>query len=139
MKNESNQPAEEVVKAPIVAKVKTKPKALKTISDPNKLEVTKIIETPKIETQPVNIESKVGTNKTTISEEIWEAIKERELGLFGLAGQTIQKYCTPMSIDSSRCLLKYKVSSVIPALENVVPDFDFEVIGAYLAISKKKK
>ncbi len=82
--------------------------------------------------------AKVEAPRIPMSQQIWAAIKDRELGLFGLQGQTVEKYCTPMDLDPTRCMLKYKVSSVIPALESAVPDFDFEVAGAYLVVSKKK-
>lgn len=84
--------------------------------------------------------AKVEPTKMPVSIQIWNAIKDRELGLFGLSDQTVVKYCTPMDLDPNKCMLKYKVSSVIPALEEAVRrDFDFEVQSNYIVISKKSK
>lgn len=83
--------------------------------------------------------AKVEVPRVPVNHQIWAAIKDRELGLFGLMGQTVEKYCTPIDLDPNKCMIKYKVSSVIPALESAVQDFDFEVAGAYLVISKKSK
>ncbi len=131
--------------------VKAKPKALKTVSGQDKPVVVKEPVGPAkkpVKKEPVKTATKAPVKEVAkVAEfkpelpaaiQIWNAIKDRELGLFGLAGQTVSKYCTPLSLDPTRCMLKYKVSSVIPALEMAVPDFDFEVSGAYLVISKKK-
>jgi hypothetical protein len=126
---------------------KAKPKPLKTVSGkPSAVQARPVVEQP-IEVTVAEkavkaVEAKAAKEevpRVPAAQQIWGAIKERELGLFGLAGQTVEKYCTPIELDPTRCMLKYKVSSVIPALEAVVPDFDFEVAGAYLVISKKSK
>jgi hypothetical protein len=144
---------------------KAKPKPLKTVSGkPSAVQARPVVEQPievTVAEKPAVKQVKKPTAKAVLvkqavkaveakaakeevprvpaAQQIWGAIKERELGLFGLAGQTVEKYCTPIELDPTRCMLKYKVSSVIPALEAVVPDFDFEVAGAYLVISKKSK
>ena len=120
-----NLPASEIKPA---NKKAAKPKPAKTqVSAKAQQSTVRILPAPKPQA-PVAV---------PVVESIWDTIKERELGLFGLTGQTIAKYCVPVSSDANRCLLKYKVSSVIPALEAAVKDFDFEVITGYLVVSKK--
>lgn len=83
--------------------------------------------------------------KISEAEEIWEKVKNIDLGLFGIPGQTVNKYCTPMNIDEKACYLKYKVSSVLPVLEENVRSLGFDVSpapgysGGFLIVSKNKK
>lgn len=156
-----------VESSPVVVEVKTKPKPLKTVSGrPSAVQAQPSVEKAVVEQVEVKATKKPDvkqvkkpTTKATLvkaaakavevikteaprlpmAQQIWASIRERELGLFGLMGQTVEKYCTPMDLDPTKCMLKYKVSSVIPALEAAVQDFDFEVAGAYLVISKKSK
>ena len=73
------------------------------------------------------------------SDEIWNAIKDKDLGLFGLENQTVEKYCIPFIMEPDKLHIKYKVSSVVPALEDAVKkQFSFQEAGPYLIISKKK-
>jgi hypothetical protein len=155
MKNEETNQVEQVV----VTKPKSKP--LKTVSGLDKVSAVKDVTTDVKPAQPAKAAAKpavkhakapvkpaikehqaktlpVRTPELPMSEKIWNLIKGRELGLFGLAGQTVEKYCVTINADPTRCMMKYKVSSVIPALEAAVPDFDFEVIGDYLVVSQKK-
>lgn len=155
MKNEETNQVEQAV----VAKPKSKP--LKTVSGLDKVSAAKDLTTDVKPVQPAKPAAKptvkhakaaakpaikeqqakvlpVKAPELPMSEKIWNSIKGRELGLFGLAGQTVEKYCTTINADPTRCMMKYKVSSVIPALEAAVPDFDFEVVGDYLVVSQKK-
>lgn len=72
------------------------------------------------------------------SKVIWEKIKDLDLGLFGLGGQLVSRYCELLPLDDDKCYLKYKVSSVVPALETVAPEFDIEVVQGYIVLSSKK-
>lgn len=123
-------------KSPVTTdlKAKAKPKAIIPVSS-----LADIKEVMEIKVVPVIEKVKIPeVVKDSTSKEIWESIKGLDMGLFGLANQTVEKYCTPMDLDPSKCMLKYNVSSVIPALEAVVMGrFDFEVSGSYLVISKK--
>lgn len=143
MKNEEVKTETVKLEEKVAAEVnpKTKPVAIK----PKSTVAVKKTTTVKVAHKPVAVvkailplENKKSEVKISVSQEIWNAIKERELGLFGLPGQTVEKYCSPMDLDPTKCMLKYKVSSVIPALENVVNDFNFETSGNFLIISKKE-
>jgi hypothetical protein len=72
------------------------------------------------------------------SKVIWEKIKDLDLGLFGLGGQLVSRYCELLPLDDEKCYLKYKVSSVVPALETVAPEYDIEVVQGYIVLSNKK-
>jgi hypothetical protein len=151
MKNEETNQVEQAV----VAKPKSKP--LKTVSGLDKVSAAKDLTADIKPVQPAKPAVKhakaaakpaikeqqakvlpVKAPELPMSEKIWNSIRGRELGLFGLVGQTVEKYCTTINADPTRCMMKYKVSSVIPALEAAVPDFDFEVVGDYLVVSQKK-
>lgn len=133
----NKQPKEQVLTTTIVSN-ETKQEAVSAAKDETKTVTKHVVKETKSE--PTKSEpTKSETVKTAALDEIWNAIKDRELGLFGLSGQTIAKYCTPINIEPSKCLLKYKVSSVIPALESVVSDFNFEVMNEYLVVSKKQE
>lgn len=90
---------------------------------------------PPITRAPAPATVKAGGKST--SQEIWDNIKGRDLGLFGLFGQTVSMYCELIPVDPNKCYIKYKVSSVIPALENAAREYKFETIDRYIVLSKK--
>jgi hypothetical protein len=91
-----------------------------------------VVELPKAELPKMEVK------KPTVGEEIWANIAYRELGMFGLANQRIVDYCAFMPIEPSKCYLTYKVSSVIPQIEAVVPEYDLEVMNKYIVLSLKR-
>lgn len=81
----------------------------------------------------VNSEATIST-----SQSIWNSIKDRDLGLFGLSGQFVYNYCKPLPLDDNKCHLKYKVSSVVPALESIASEYNFEVVDSYITLTRKQ-
>lgn len=142
MKNEDNKTEEVKSVEPTVtaatktpAKKTSKPKA--ATKQPAAPAVRRSSTPVAKETTASQKEASPVVKKQTPSEEIWTAIKERDLGLFGLKNQLVQKYCTPLELDPSKCFVKYKVSSVIPALESAAQEYNFEVVTDYIVLSKK--
>lgn len=59
----------------------------------------------------------------TIAEIIWDEIRNKELDLFGLPGQTVEKYFEPKFIPYVDILyLKSKLSVATAALENLIQE-----------------
>lgn len=94
-------------------------------------------EKKQIEVKPV--ETIKTTTTPTEANKIWNEIKNKPINMFAIQNQTVQNYCQPVSLDPSKCFLKYTASSVIPALETVLQDtYDFEASGQYIIVSRKK-
>lgn len=75
----------------------------------------------------------------TTAENIWDAIKECQLEMFALPDQTVQKYCTPITVEPTKLYMTYKVSAVIPALENALyKKYDFENVDGYIIVANKQ-
>jgi hypothetical protein len=78
------------------------------------------------------------TQQITAAEQMWNEIKDREVQMFSLPGQTVAHYCTPTPIDPSKLFLTYTVSSCIPAVEAaIIKDFDFEIAKNFIIITRK--
>lgn len=59
-------------------------------------------------------------NKDQESGKIWDEIKELPIDLFSLANQKISDYAELQFVEPSKCYLKIKVGSVLPALETSI-------------------
>jgi len=69
---------------------------------------------------------------------MWEEIKNHPLDMFGLPGQTVSNYCSPMDVEPSRLFLSFKVQSVLPALETALgKKFNFEMANKIIIITRK--
>jgi hypothetical protein len=78
-------------------------------------------------------------NKLSVSEEIWNDIKDKHIEMFALANAKVSDYCIPVNLDPSRCFLTFKASSVLPALESAFGNvYEFEITkNNYIIVSKK--
>jgi hypothetical protein len=75
----------------------------------------------------------------TESEKVWEYLKGKNIAMFSLPDQTVEKYCTPIFADPSKLLLVPKATSVLPALETAfVKEFTFEVADKYIVVHRVK-
>ena len=117
------------VKSPKLTKQVKKVKSVK--ENPVPATSVPVAEMPQVELP------KAEAKKPTIGEEIWSKIAYRELGMFGLVNQRVVDYCKFMPIEPSKCYLAYKVSSVIPQLEAVAPEYELEVMDKYIVLSLK--
>ena len=78
----------------------------------------------------------------TEGDKIWDEIKNKEVLMFAIPNQIVNKYCEPIPLDPSKCFLKYKVSAFIPALEVAIganqknSKYNLEVQGDYIVVSR---
>lgn len=76
--------------------------------------------------------------KVNVAQEIWTEIKDVNLNLFALPGQTVEMYCHMIPVEPSRLYMTIKVSSVLTALEDALgKKFNFEVAGKFILVSRK--
>ncbi len=74
----------------------------------------------------------------TISDKIWEEIKDKKIDLFALPNQTVSMYCQPVNVNPSKLYLTYKASSVIAAMEETLgSSYKLEHAGNYITVSKE--
>ena len=74
------------------------------------------------------------------SKEIWEKIKNHEIEMFGLPGQIISKFCTPVPVDENNLYIKISVSCVVASLDPVIAKYKLNMKqedNGYLVISEK--
>jgi hypothetical protein len=82
--------------------------------------------------------SNIENNTQSFADKTWNSIKDREVQMFSLPGQTVAHYCTPTPLDPNKLFLTYTVSSCIPAVEAALNnEFDFEIAKNFIIISKK--
>lgn len=68
---------------------------------------------------------------------IWNEIKDKKIDVFALPNQSVEKYCTPVTIEPSKLYLTVKASAVLPALESALgPTYHIEQASKYFIISK---
>ena|ERR1700733_11198166 len=105
---------------------KKQSKRNKTMATPNK----------PVPAQPVS------PSPMSVADQIWNDIKDREVMMFSIPNQYLSMYCDPISLDPSKCFLKYKVSAVIPAVEEAIganrenSKYNLEVQKDYIIISR---
>jgi len=74
----------------------------------------------------------------TTAEKIWADIAKREINMFALPHQTVEKYCSPVFVEPTRCYVKFTVSSVIQPLQDALSKkYDVELVDKYITISPK--
>lgn len=88
------------------------------------------------EEAPVEVVNKV---EKTAADKIWDEVKGIELDLFSLPGQTIEKYCKPALVDTSKLYLLHKgVGAILPAIEVALSKkYKVEMIDKFIVISPK--
>lgn len=60
--------------------------------------------------------------------------------MFGIPGQIVSKFCTPIPVDENKLYIKISVSSVVASLDPIVAKFKLQMQQAdngYLVISEK--
>lgn len=74
----------------------------------------------------------------TVAEKIWDDIKNVELPLFALPGQTVDKHCEFVTVEPTKLYMVSSVGSILPALEEVFnKKYSFELAQKYIIVSKK--
>lgn len=74
----------------------------------------------------------------TKAQKIWEEIKNKPIELFGLPGQTVSKYCTPVFIEPNKLYVQYKIGALLPMLEELLRNkYDVELVDKYITIAPK--
>jgi hypothetical protein len=77
------------------------------------------------------------TNTKTVSQKIWDEIKNKKIDMFSLPDQTVTMHCSPMFIDPSTLYLTYKASSVITQLEESLgAKYKVSIDGKYISVAK---
>lgn len=85
-----------------------------------------------------SVEEVVTVKSVTEADKIWKEIKDKDLGLFSLPGQTVEKYFTPITVEPTKAYLTFGTSSAFPALETVLGDkFEIEQAGKYVTVKRK--
>ena len=74
----------------------------------------------------------------TVSDHMWDGIKNMEISMFGLPMQKVSEVFERVNVEPSKVYLTTKVSSALPALESVLGNgYDLEVAYKYIVVSKK--
>jgi hypothetical protein len=85
-----------------------------------------------------NVSAPPSPVKKTQGEEIWNEIKDKQINMFALPGQTVSSYAQPVPIEPTRCFLLLRASSAVPAIEEALGDkYGFEIMDKYMIISRK--
>ncbi len=85
-----------------------------------------------------NKENKVkGESKVkTTAEKIWDEIKDKQVNMFALPNQSVNKYLTPVSIDPNKLYVTFTVTAILPALESALgSQYKVEPAGRFLTIA----
>lgn len=71
---------------------------------------------------------------------IWENLKTKEIQMFNLPAQSVDKYCTAIAYTDTEVLIKTKAGAVLTALEESFKDLVFEpsTDGTYISIKKRE-
>lgn len=72
-------------------------------------------------------------------DKIWDEIKGVRLDIFGLPNQTTEMYCKKVVGTTNSLLVQIKVSAALPALENSLPEFEFEIANDNKTVTIKRK
>lgn len=57
---------------------------------------------------------------SSLSDIIWNDIKDRDIEMFALPGQKVFQYCKPIKLEPSKLYVEISASAVLPALETAV-------------------
>jgi len=79
------------------------------------------------------------SKKKTQMEELWNEIKGKKLIIFGLPNQTVANFCEPFFFSDKEMYLKTKAGAVLPALEDSLPELEFESSADGKFIIAKKR
>jgi hypothetical protein len=92
-------------------------------------------------TQEVEQAITVKAVEQTLADKIWADIKDVELGLFALEGQSVSKYCTPILVEPFHLYLSNNkgIGAVLPAMEEALfKKYDVEMQDRFIVVSLKK-
>lgn len=74
----------------------------------------------------------------TEAQKIWEEIRQVQLNMFALPGQTVEMYCKVYPIEPSRVYMTVKVSAVLAALEDTLGKwYNFDTAGKFVLVTRK--
>ena len=103
------------------------------VSKPNEATLTQTVVKPEIKAvseAPIK----------TAAMAIWDDIKDRQLEMFGLPGQTVAKYCSPVFAHPEKLYLNYKVGAVLSALETAFKNkYDIEQAEKFITVRAKSQ
>lgn len=78
------------------------------------------------------VESSVESAKDlTLADQIWEKIKDIDLQLWALEGQTLEKNATRVPVDDEKLYLLLKAGAVMPVLEEALRKKKFDKDRTY--------
>lgn len=103
-----------------------------------KREVKKPVKEAKV-VQVVKQEKVVNTTVPLVLEDakIWSEIKDKSIEIFSLPNQVVSQYCTPQSVEPTKCYLICKTGAVIPAVEAALGvRYKLELVDKYLVVSR---
>ena len=68
---------------------------------------------------------------------IWDEIKDKPLQMFALPDQKISHYAAPSMVEPSKCYLRTRASSALPAIEAAVgKNYTVEAVDQYVVVSR---
>ena len=72
----------------------------------------------------------------TKSEKIWEEIKDKQVEMFSLPAQPVQKYAQMHLIDHNKLHLTSTIPALLPTLEvALAPKYKVELVDKFIVIS----
>ena len=85
------------------------------------------------------VEKKAAVPVQTEAQKIWSEISGVELEMFSLPGQTVEKYCKPVTVEPTKLYVTATVQAVFPALETALrKKFTVEMAQKFIVIARKK-
>lgn len=93
--------------------------------------------------KPKTTEIPMKKNETPVTlvgeaDKIWQEIKNVDLGLFTLPGQTVEKHCVPQFVEPSKLYLLIQTGAAVAALEEVFKKvYVIEQAGKYITVARK--
>lgn len=68
---------------------------------------------------------------------IWDEIKDKSLQMFALPDQKILHYAAPSMVEPTKCYLKTRASSALPAIEAAIgKNYTVEAVDQYVVVSR---
>jgi hypothetical protein len=68
---------------------------------------------------------------------IWDEIKDKPLQMFALPDQKVSHYAAPSMVEPTKCYLKTRASSALPAIEAAVgKNYTVEAVDQYVVVSR---
>jgi hypothetical protein len=73
-----------------------------------------------------------------VADQIWAEIAKVDTQAYGLPGQTIDKFCTPIPVEPTKLYLKYTNSTIVAFMQEVLSTrYDVDLNGLYITVERK--